>query len=284
MLRKRRYAVIGGDEILMSSRSRWADLKYALKVISKDKTLIYLNTEYFGQKEVWLARGRAYDDNVASKEVVEDWIEYLSHNATRIETLRVASLNQQLLDALQFQPQITDLFIAYGSKNYSDLTVLGQLPRLRKLEIEGFPEGASLEGLTHSESLKELKVFSRKSVDFAPLPRIKSLEKLEIGTGVDPAFERTVKVPDFKFLSGMTQLKHLYIIALVPEDKDLSPLMNLTALETGWYSWFRGQKPSVEELSKVNPVFARVYAGYLDYKNTEWSDEIPIITKWTWKK
>jgi hypothetical protein len=284
VLRRRRYAVVGGQEILMSSGSWWERSKYLLEVISKDKTLIYLDREYFGQKEAWLALGRAFDKNVASKEVVDDWIEYLSNKATRIEKLRVSCLNQELLDALQNQPQITELFISYGSKNYSDLTVLGQLPRLRKLEIEGFPEGASLDGLAESGSLKELKVFSRKPVDFSPLPRIKALEKLEIGTGVDPAFRKTVKVSDLKFLPEMTNLTHLHIYALVPEDRDLSPLMNLTALETGWYTWFRGQKPSVEELSKVNPVFAKVYATYLEDKNTDWSAEIPIITKWTWKK
>ena len=284
MLRRRRYAVVGGKEILMSSGSWWEEFIDGLKVISKDRTLIYLDREYFGQKEVWLALGRAYDKNVASKEVVDDWIEYLSNNATRIEKLRVAYLNQELLDALQYQPQITELIISYGSKNYSDLTLLGQLPRLRKLEIEGFPEGASLDGLAQSESLKELKVFSRKPVDFSPLPRIKALEKLEIGTGVDPAFRKTVKVSDLKFLSEMTNLTHLNIYALVPEDRDLSPLMNLTALETGWYYWFKGQKPSVEELSKANPVFAKVYATYLEHKKTDWTAEISIITKWTWKK
>lgn len=286
MLRRVRYIVIGGQEITVAKTSRWDFFKHVFETIMFDKTLIQLEKEYTGQKEVWLALGRAYDPNVAQKkETIQGWVNFLSNNVTKIQKLRIGPANQDVIESLRHQPQITELHIFRPGKGIVDLTALSDLPRLRKLVIEGFPAEATLHGLAGSKSLKELEVFSRKPIDFTPLTNMTGLESLEIGTGVDPAFFGTVKTPNFEFLKTLVNLKHLHIYSLVPEDKDLSPLTLLTNLEKGWYYPFRGQKPSTEELAALNPAFADVFIAqqrYLKSLKEEPKDEIPIHTKWKW--
>jgi hypothetical protein len=248
-------------------------------------TFINLEKEYRGQKKAFLTISKPFKSpETTLQKASREWTKYFSSHKTNILDLTCVGTTQDLINSLANQQQLTTFTIVYGSRSYRDLSVLGSLPNLRKLVIEGFPSEASLEGLTHSTSLRILHVFSRKPLDFTPLAKMTMLEELEIGTGVDPAFRGRVKTPNLNFLQNLSQLKHLEFRNLIPEDKDMSPLQKLTNLQTGGYSFFRGQYPDTKELAKVNPVFAEVHGwavrdkekGDIDVtKQTRYS-------KWKW--
>lgn len=226
--------------------------------------------EYLGQKEVRLSTGiKGYQDWSDFRKAEPHWITYLRNRETKIQILHVFNPSQELLTAITEQPQIRKLVIRIA-KGISDLSVLQKMPQLEYLEIYGVPVDLDFEPLAKCESLRVLHIFARKQLNFESVGKITQLEGLRFGAGIDPAFApKWVKVDNIHFLKNLKNLKRLDF-DVKPLDSDLSPALSLRNLEEGWYSYFREQTPSVEDMAKAHAAFERVYKNYLAIKSGNW--------------
>lgn len=226
--------------------------------------------EYLGQKEVRLSTGiKGYQDWSDFRKAEPHWITYLRNRETKIQTLHVFNPSQELLTAIAEQPQIRKLVIKIA-KGISDLSVLQKMPQLEYLEIDQVPVDLDFEPLAKCESLRVLHIFARKQLNFESVGKITQLEGLWFGAGIDPAFApKWVKVENIDFLKKLKNLKRLSF-DVKPTDSDLSPALSSVNLEEGWYTYFKGQTPSVEEMANAHPAFQKVYENYLGIMSGNW--------------
>jgi hypothetical protein len=226
--------------------------------------------EYLGQKEVHLSTGiKGYYDWSDFRKAEPHWIDYFRNHKTKIRTLYAFNPSQDLLAAIAEQPQIKKLVIKIA-KDVNDLSVLQKMPELEYLEIDQVPVDLNFEPLAKCESLRVLHIFARKPLNFESVGKITQLEGLWFGAGTDPAFDpKWVKVNNISFLKNLKNLKRLDF-DVKPLDSDLSPALSSVNLEEGWYSYFKEQTPSVEEMAKAHPAFQKVYENYLGIKSGNW--------------
>jgi hypothetical protein len=244
-------------------RSRKNIIKEAFREITN------FDKEYLGQKEVHLSTGiKGYQTWSDFRKAEPNWIHYLRNHKTKIQTLHAFNPSQELLTAIAEQPQIKTLVIRIG-KGISDLSVLQKMPQLEYLEIDQVPVDLDFEPLAHCKSLRVLHIFARKQLNFESVGKLTQLEGLWFGTGIDPAFEKWVKVENIHFLKNLQNLKRLKF-NVKPLDSDLSAALSLCSLEEGWYAYFKEQTPSVEEMAKAHPAFEKVYENYLGIKSGNW--------------
>ena len=238
-------------------------------------TIINFDKDYLGQKEVILSRRLLNDEpKVSFEEAERHWINYLRNRKTKIQTIHAFDVSQELLNAIAEQPQIKKIVIQYPE--FSDLSVLQEMPNLEYLELDQCPADMDFEPLVNCKSLRVLHIFARKPLNFESVGKITQLEGLWFGTGIDPGFDnKWVKVDNLHFLKSLTNLKRL-MFDVKPLDSDLSPALSLDNLEEGWYVYFKGQYPSVEDMAKAHPAFVKVYENYLGMKSGNWKPINPI--------
>lgn len=229
------------------------------------ETIVDFKKDYIGQKTVRLVRAYPFEKPLITQdEALFLWNNYLASNVTKFTTAEVAEPNQDLVDNLSTQVNLERLDLLDG--DYRDLSSLTALPKLKFLTLDGVPDGIDFSPLSKISTLKALRVFSRRPINFDSLSGLIQLEGLELGSGIDPAFTGNIKVHNFEFLRPLTNLKKLRTGDLRPIDKNLSPLLSLDNLEQGWYVYFRGQNPSVHDMALAHPAYERVYKNYLEIK------------------
>lgn len=226
--------------------------------------------EYFGQKEVQLSTGiKGYYTWGDFRKAEPNWINYLRNRETKIQTLFAFNPSQDLLAAIAEQTQIKRLIIKIA-KDVHDLSVLQNMPHLEYLEINQVPLDLDFEPLVKCKNLRVLHIFARKQLNFESVGKLTQLEGLWFGAGPDGGFVgKWVKVDSLQFLKNLRNLKRLKF-DVKPLDSDLSPLLGLKNLEEGWYVYFKGQVPTVEDMAKGHPACEKVYENYLMMKSGDW--------------
>jgi hypothetical protein len=226
--------------------------------------------DYIGQKEVQLSTGiKGYYTWNDFRKAEPNWINYLQNRETKIQTLYAFNPSQELLAAIAEQPQIRKLVIKIAKDVY-DLSVLQKMSQLEYLEINQVPTALDFEPLVKCRNLRVLNIFARKPLNFESVGKLTQLEGLYFGAGSDGGFVgKWVKVDNLQFLKNLRNLKRLKF-DVKPLDSDLSPLLNLKNLEEGWYVYFKGQVPAVEDMAKDHPAFEKVYENYLMMKSGDW--------------
>ena len=230
------------------------------------ETIVDFKKDYIGQKTVRLVRAYPFEEPLFSQdEALSLWSDYLSKNETKITTAEVAEPNQELVDNLATQVNLERLDLLDG--DYYDVSSLTALPKLKFLTLDGVPDGIDFSPLAKIPTLKALRAFSRRPINFDSLSQLTQLEGLELGSGIDPAFMGYIKVDNFNFLRPLTNLKKLRTDDLRPIDKDLTPLLSLDNLEEAIYVYFKGQYPSVQDMALAHPAFEQVHKIYLEIKS-----------------
>ena len=220
-------------------------------------TIVDFERDYLGQKDVTLTSyGPFVSDKKTRTEIESSWLDDLRNRKTRIESISAGYVGPELLSAISKQQQLKKLVIRFAE--FTDMSVLGNLPNLEYLEIDQCPRNLDLKTLAKCRSLKILLVFNEAQMDYEPLGRLTQLEGLEFGAGLNPGFTKRITVENFRFLESLTNLKR-FRTDVKPLDSDLSPLLALRNLEEGWYWGFRGQLPSKKAIAEANPAFKKVY-------------------------
>jgi hypothetical protein len=116
---------------------------------------------------------------------------------------------------------------------YRSLSGLATLTGLEGLAIATWPDDSlsTLAGLKH---LRYLSIVHLPKVsDLGPLRELESLESLALATlpSWDSSSRRT-EVESLGPLASLHQLRHVELLGVVPADKSLEPLVNLSSLQT----------------------------------------------------
>ena len=231
------------------------------------QSVVDFGMDYRGQQTVELrlayySLGRSIKNSEV--EALEAWASWLENNVSKIKVLKANWVSdQRLLEAIATQLQIEHLELTRRVK-ITDLSALALMPNLKTLHIENCPPDLDFSPLKKVASLRHLHLHSRKPLRFDTISGLTQLESLWIGSGIDPAFDgKSIKVDNLDFLRSLKQLKRLRIDEVRPNDRDFSVLLTLKNLEQAWYVYFRGQKPTPQEMAKAHPAFAAVYENKL---------------------
>jgi hypothetical protein len=263
------YEIFGIRVTISTRKIRMPNRKEINRRIAEHRKthLINLDQEYVDQKEVFLTNFVPYDGEIEKRSVAEkNWVEYLSTRDTQIESLFFYWASNRVLAALTHQTQLEKLEINSVGPT-TNLDFLLSLPNLVELRLNNTKRNIDLSSLTKMPWLRKLTVGSTHSdVDWLSISKLTWLESLELGDS-SPATS-TVKIPGYEFLAPLKNLKTLRLNTLRPITKDYSALAKLTGLQELFYSWERGQKPTVEELAKFSPGLAQVAV-----RKAEWEKE-----------
>lgn len=263
------YEIFGIRVTISTRKVRMPNRKEIKRRVDEHRKthFINLNQEYLDQKEVCLSNWLPYlGEQVKQSDAEKSWVEYLSTRVTHIESLKLYRASNRVLSALPNQTQLLRLEINSVGPT-TNLDFLLSLTNLVELRLNHVRRNIDLSILTKMPWLRKLTVGSTHSeVDWLSISKLTWLESLELGDE-SPATS-TVKIPGYEFLTPLTNLKNLQLNTLRPITKDYSPLAKLPGIEALFYSWERGQKPTVEELAKFSPGLAQVAV-----RKAEWEKE-----------
>lgn len=231
--------------------------------------IMWFDKDYFGQKEIFLVTGMIYGGESEKLTVLEKhWADYLSNNATDIESLRVLKVSNKTLASLANQKQLARLELD-GVNSNTDLSFLRELPNLKELRISSLRRNVDLGVLTELRTVTKLALdFTHPDVDWESISKLEWLDSLELGDS-NIGSTTNFRIPNFDFLAGLKNLRDLRLSHIRPLNKDYSPLVKLTKLLELTYPWERGQKPSVEQLAKHSVGLAKVAR-----RKAEWEAQI----------
>ena len=188
--------------------------------------------EYVGQKELTInctQLGGARRSPSEKKRIVTEWCEFFVENPTAFNRLQFGTrMPQALFDAVCHQQNLECLEIKWGA--YKDLTAIENLKKLKFLDIGS---GAGVESLRPIGRLVTLNGLClenfQKISDYSELTSLQQLESLSIhGDGMGPQY---VKVDSVEFLREMPQLRSLSLLTIRLQNKDYSPILDLTELQ-----------------------------------------------------
>lgn len=158
--------------------------------------------------------------------IVDDWCRFFSEGPTDIWDLEFPGrMPKRLFDSLATQTQLRRLAVAWGV--YDDLGVIAGMTELLELELESATSITTLEPLRALEKLETLEVGGAGRVrDFPVVGDLVTLRQLSLSGG-DGKCE---PVESLAFLTNLRELRRLSL-ALIPEDLDFAPLLELTWVE-----------------------------------------------------
>lgn len=190
--------------------------------------------DYNGESELRIKctqlHGEQYKSEKVKKNILNEWIEFLTNNPFTFKKLHFhCRVTQELLEAICHQKALEYLHIFHGP--YKDLSSLARLKALRYLSILSGGNVENIAPVVDLSNLVALKLwYFPKITNYSPLTKLSTLENLEIeGDGNSP---RYTTIDSLDFLKKMPQLKRLTLATLKISDKDLSPILSLTNLET----------------------------------------------------
>ena len=222
--------------------------------------LIRTVAEYDGQPAIRLGATQLDGDYTRSEatRILAEWCEFFQQPSPITELQFVSRTPKRLFAALAGQTQLRRLALKWG--DYEDLGALAGMVHLETLVLGGASSVRTVEPLTVLRKLHTLRLESlRFAKDLSPLRRLTSVTDLEFGG--DWQSPRNAHVESIAFLAEMPQLRSLVMQTLIVDDRDYSPLLGLSQLETLVLRKARGIKPNWEALMKAIPALARHQAG-----------------------
>jgi hypothetical protein len=143
----------------------------------------------------------------------------------RLHTLWISGLTESQADIVGALPELKSLVI--HDLRPPSLRNLAGLKSLERLAICGVSRLKTLEGIQSLQHLRELFlviVTGLESLD--PLSALDNLEVLSIDGGL----YKNLRLPSFKPLSGLSQLRRLRLAGVSVVDRSLRPLHDLSGL------------------------------------------------------
>ena len=173
-----------------------------------------------------------------------------------LRRLWVYGVNQDFLEEIVQLPDVQSLYIQ--GLTATDLTLLGQLPRLRRVILT---QGTKIPNLDWVASLPHLESLSLEgSKQVFHLDPLASLTKLS-ALGIEGSTFTPMRVASLAPLSGLHDLRYLFITCLRTADGSLKPLHSLNRLEVlqCGSSYFHD-----DELVSLHQALPELHCGWFD--------------------
>jgi hypothetical protein len=204
--------------------------------------------EYAGQSAIRVAAtqlGPRYSSSDA-KRIVAEWVEFFASGASPIQDLGLVSRTpRRLFDSLAGQPQLRRLSVKWG--DFEDLSALSGLTDLSFLRLGGASRVRDLRPLSGLPGVAELELESlRHARDLCPIGAMSGVTSLTIAGAVWSL--RIAHVDSISFLRDMPQLRRLRLEAVIVDDLDYSPILELPDLQSLWVMKARGMHPAFDDL------------------------------------
>ena len=213
--------------------------------------------EYIGQSAIRVAAtqlGPRYSSSEA-KRILAEWVEFFASGPSAIQDLELVSRTpRRLFEALAAQRQLRRLSVKWG--DYEDLSALSELTDLSYLRLGGASNVRHLRPLSELPAVAELELESlRHAHDPGPIGAMSGITSLAIAGAVWSL--RIAHVDSIAFLRQMPQLRRLWLEAVIVDDLDYSPVLELPSLQNVWVMKARGMRPAFEDLVASTPWDAR---------------------------
>lgn len=164
--------------------------------------------DYQGEEQlsIWCTQIDYHYSEREKKQILAEWIDFLSTNTKAFKALHFNSrVPQRLFDAACHQENLEELRFKWGP--YEDLSALERLIKLKFLYIGS---GASVRDITCLGNLKNLIVLHienfKRIEDYSPLVTLNNLEQLVISGSI----LGNTPIKDFEFLREMQSLVSLW--------------------------------------------------------------------------
>jgi Leucine-rich repeat (LRR) protein len=178
---------------------------------------------------------------------------------TNLKRLWCVNVNQEFLENICSCSSIEDLYI--DELKVSDIASLTKLKNIKTIHIDTCSKLDSLSELAKLESLRALGITNCKNIhDLQPLSKMHNLQELVIAGGMYAG----MKVASFSPLSGLSNLKYLYLANVKAEDESLRHLAELKNLQqldianfysTEEFAWLSG---------KLNGTYCQWFEPYIE--------------------
>ena len=209
--------------------------------------------EYAGQPAIRVAAtqlGPRYSSSDA-KRIVAEWVELFASGPSPIHDLGLVSRTpRRLFEALAGQPQLRRLSVKWG--DFEDLSALSELTDLSYLRLGGASRVRDLRPLAGLSRVAELDLESlRHAHDLTPIGAMSGVTSLAIAGAIWSL--RIAHVDSLSFLREMPQLRWLRLHAVIVDDLDYSPILELPSLQSLWVMKARGMRPAFDDLVASTP-------------------------------
>lgn len=209
-------------------------------------------SEYSGEEELTISCTQL-DSNTQKekKQILAEWIDFLSSNRTAFTTLSFPSrVPQELFNALCMQKRLRHLDIKWGQ--YPDISAIENLSELRLLNLGSGSSIQSIEPIAKLKKLQGLHIENYQCInDYSPLIALNELVSLEIYG--DIWAPKNIHIKDLEFLRHMPQLRRFELCRAIMESKDYSPLSALENIEALYVYPKNKNKNQVSEILKTLP-------------------------------
>lgn len=210
--------------------------------------IIQRPSEYKGDDEAVVAATQRENLTATQKrKIVEEWMNFFSSGPSSIKRLEFVSRTpRRLFETLEHQTQLESLEVKWG--DYTDLSPIQSMPRLRTLVFHSAPAVTSLEPLRSNTTIRRLGISGlRDAHDMSPLGTMTSLQDLCLGG--DGNSLRVAHIDSLDFIVNLPELELLLLHGLIVDSKDYSPLLSLRKLKRAWVMEARGMQPNISELA-----------------------------------
>jgi hypothetical protein len=209
--------------------------------------------EYAGQSAIRVAAtqlGPRYSSSDA-KRIVAEWVEFFASGPSPIQDLGLVSRTpSRLFEALAGQPQLERLSVKWG--DFEDLSALSELTNLSYLRLGGASNVRDLLPLAELSALAELELESlRHAHDLGPIGAVSGVTSLAIAGAVWSL--RIAHVDSISFLLEMPQLRRFRLEAVIVDDLDYSPILELPGLRSLWVMKASCMRPAFDDLVASTP-------------------------------
>jgi ribosome modulation factor len=191
---------------------------------SGDRPTLVEAGEYAGEDAIAVSATQLNVSSSQAKRVVDGWIELLASGPTLLRSIQFTSRTPaRLFEALRGQTQLESLEVKWG--DYSDLSALSEMTRLRHLVLLGARSVTSVDPLASLTGLETLELDGCERLrDLSPLGQLHSLVELTVEPSLWSSRQR---VSSIDFLRGLRRLRRLRFAPLV-ESRDYSAVLELT--------------------------------------------------------
>ena len=171
---------------------------------------------------------------------------------------------QELLAAPEGNDQLESLYVKWG--NYSDLSPLSGMTRLKSLSLGGASKVTDLSPLTDLTALESLAIDGAFWVkDPSPLSALTGLRELMYGSAY-PGTDKTLSAPDLEWLRPLTNLTTLAMPGTRLTAADLSVIAELPRLSQLRLPLRPHYRKQVMDLSASSVAFAEVARAYEEFE------------------
>ena len=209
--------------------------------------------EYGGEARVIVLATQLSVPTSRASRVLNGWIELFESGPTPITHLRFVSRTPaRLFNSLRSQTQIASLTLKWG--DYSDLSVLSEMPALRDLELGGATALTNLAPLGDLINLRDLSIEGCKRLtDYGALGRLALLEGLSVLDSLDGP---RLHADSIEFVNELRSMQRFAFSPIV-DSLDYLPLLRLRDLDQVWVRATKGMSPTMDELEQSIPSLAK---------------------------